>query len=199
MLAEEARDGRRAVGRAIAYPRAVVAATSKVKNGKVSEATLKDDNARVIDGYRDKLVKYVPVEATAFFALAYGKLGEQIDGDSQSGRWWWSLVLAIGALIAILFAGAGRRDREPFPWYFFVFAALAFLAWAVGTTGIAQEMFPDFLQEANDVVFAAAALVIPGLDQLLTRQKQHATNGSTTAGGTPSAVTPPGGGTPGPQ
>lgn len=168
------------MARAPSYPRSVIAGTSKVKDKKVKEADLTDDDKKVIDGYAEKLLKYVPVEATVFFALAYGKLQDHIDGVESSGRAWWALIFGIGALIAVVFAGAGKRNREPLPWYFFVLTVVAFVAWTVGTTTIAQEMFPEFLAEANDVVFAGAALLIPGVDQLLTRHKQHGGGDSAT-------------------
>lgn len=162
------------MARGIVYPPAVIADTSKVKNHKAPKPEpLTEGEEKLVDGYRDKLIKYVPVEATIFFALAYGKLGDQIEGSEGAGRGWWALILVVGALIAILFAGAGTRDRAPLPWYFYLLTAAAFVAWAIGTTGIAQEMFPEFLRDANDVVFAAAAFIIPGVDQLLTRGKEQ--------------------------
>jgi hypothetical protein len=161
--------------RQIVYPRAVVASTSRVRKGKVKlTAPPAHEPEKPTDGYRDKLVKYVPVEATVFFALAYGKLVDDLSVDKVSDRLWWVVILALAALIAVLFATTATGGRDPLPWYFYVLTSLAFLCWAFGTTGIGQELIKGWLVDANDIVLAAAAFIIPGIDEWFTRRRQQA-------------------------
>jgi hypothetical protein len=139
--------------------------------GKRKPARVVDEVQDDVDGYRDKVVKYVPVEATAFFTLAYGTLHEGLDVEKLSDRIWWILLLLLGGMIAVLFAGGAGRTRTPKPWYFYILVLAAFVAWAFGTTGVAQEIWADWLSEANDVVLAAAAFIVPGIDQWLTSSR----------------------------
>jgi hypothetical protein len=156
------------VARRIVYPKSLVRST---RAGKRKPGRVVDESQQDVDGYRDKLVKYVPVEATAFFTLAYGALHEALDVKNPSDRLWWILLLLLGGVIAVLFAGGAGRVRTPKPWYFYLLTSISFVAWAVGTTGVAQEIWTGWLSQANDVVLAAAAFLIPGLDQWLTTSR----------------------------
>ena len=156
------------MARRIIYPKTLVENTM---GGKRKPARVVDEVQDDVDGYRDKVVKYVPVEATAFFTLAYGTLHEGLDVEKLSDRIWWILLLLLGGMIAVLFAGGAGRTRTPKPWYFYILVLAAFVAWAFGTTGVAQEIWADWLSEANDVVLAAAAFIVPGIDQWLTSSR----------------------------
>jgi hypothetical protein len=158
------------VARRIIYPKALVQNT---RSAKKNPARVVDEEQADVDGYRDKLVKYVPVEATAFFTLTYGALHEGLDVENLSDRIWWILLLLVGGLIAVLFAGGAGRVRTPKPWYFYLLILVAFVAWAFGTTGAAEEIWADWLPEANDVMLAAAALIVPGVDQWLTSSRTN--------------------------
>ena len=117
------------------------------------------------DGYREKLVKYVPAEAVAFFAIAV-----QAINDSWPDLWRYA-VLGAGVVIALLYPTAANRDEPTVAWFFYPLAALSFLVWAFGTSSFGGDLF-DWPQGANKIVLAAAVPIIPGLDQLFVRLKK---------------------------
>ncbi len=114
------------------------------------------------DGYRDKLIKFVPAEAVAFFAVA-----NQVVDESWSDGWRWA-VLVFGSVIAVLYPTAVSRQAPTVAWFFYVLSAASFLAWAFGTSSYGGDLF-GWPQGANKIILAAAVPIIPALDDLFVR------------------------------
>jgi hypothetical protein len=116
------------------------------------------------DDYSSKLVKYIPGEVIAFFVPAYA-LAAQVP---ELWARWLVLVLCVLGTVGYLFARASKE--KPPRWYFYVLALLSFLAWAMGTSKVATELFrindPGVVSK---LIVTAAVFLIPLADELLTR------------------------------
>ena len=116
------------------------------------------------DGLPEKLVKYVPAETVAFFVAVSAAVGTQHEG-------WLIALFIIGALgtPAYLWAVAPSGSAAPHP-YFYALAIIAFVCWALGTSGSTQSLF-GLSQNLGGVVLASAAFVIPLADSVLQKLK----------------------------
>jgi hypothetical protein len=115
------------------------------------------------DGYLDKLVKYVPVEVVAFFTPLAALLG---------GRHGLLLAAAvIGLLATPLYLWNSTRDKpapeQPLPHFYFL-AAVAFVAWALGTS---QDLDAVFRLDTVIVAFmlGITVFVLPLADSVMAR------------------------------
>jgi peptidoglycan/LPS O-acetylase OafA/YrhL len=143
------------VDRTVVYE---ASAVKKTRPGRRANPQQRSDS----DRYRDKLIKFVPAEAVAFFAVA-----NQVIQDTWSDSWRW-VVLILGTLIAVLYPTAVSREAPTVAWFFYVLAALSFVAWALGTSSYGGELF-NWPEGANKIVLAAAVPIIPALDDLFVR------------------------------
>jgi peptidoglycan/LPS O-acetylase OafA/YrhL len=114
-----------------------------------------------VDEWGDKLVKYIPAEVLAFFIPAYAL----VETATPTGP---LVVFALGLVgtVAYLIARADRAD--PPRWYFYVLAALAFVAWAIGTTSIGSVLLhlPEWSAE---VTVLGGVFLIPLIDEIVTK------------------------------
>jgi uncharacterized membrane protein len=114
-----------------------------------------------VDEWGDKLVKYIPAEVLAFYIPSWAL----VDTATPLGQ-WLVFAIALAGTVAYLMARADRAD--PPRWYFYVLAALAFVAWAIGTTTSGGVLFhlPPWLAQ---ITVLAAVFLIPLLDEILTK------------------------------
>jgi hypothetical protein len=117
------------------------------------------------DGLPERLVKYVPAETLAFFV----PLASAIGGDRDV---LLVTVLAVGLAGTVgylwLHGQRAEPDVRPLP-HFYVLSALAFLAWAIGTSGNVSALV-RLDQVAAGVVLGLAVFLIPLLDEVLNRR-----------------------------
>jgi hypothetical protein len=116
------------------------------------------------DGLPERLVKYVPAETLAFFVPLAAALGP------DRGPWLITIVVAgaVGTAGYLWVAGQRTRpDERPLP-HFYVLAILAFLCWALGTSGGVAGLVGLDQTEAG-VVLGLAVFLIPLLDEVLNR------------------------------
>lgn len=114
------------------------------------------------DTYEDKLLKYVPVEVVAFYAVVYASVQREADWLK-----WFILLLGVFGTVGYLVA---RSDRSRPPrWYFYVLSVIAFLAWALGTSSVGQDLFA-FPDAAAKIMLPSGVFIVPLVDELLTRR-----------------------------
>jgi hypothetical protein len=109
------------------------------------------------DQYLAKLAKYVPGEVTAFYIGAYGL------ADSNAGR---CVILIIGVLATPMWAFAFSARRLAA--YFYLLSAAAFLAWAIGTSDVGNQLV-GLGQSSARLILVSAAFGIPLVDEVLTK------------------------------
>jgi len=128
-----------------------------------------ETGSRVPDDYKAKLVKYIPAEVIGFYLPAYALVTKSspivADTDKPTAQ-IIVLVVSLLGLIGYLFI---RSDKNSPPRiYFYLLAGLAFLAWAIGTSSVGQDVFhiPEWW---NELTVLAAVFLIPMLDEMITR------------------------------
>jgi hypothetical protein len=120
------------------------------------------------DDYLVKLAKYVPAEALAFFVPLSG-----IVGDSRPTLLW--IVLAVGAVgtVGYLWVAGQRADPDQRPLaHFYALGALAFLAWALGTSATVPGLI-GLDAMAGGVILGIAVFFIPLLDNVLNHVRNR--------------------------
>ncbi len=160
------------MARGLVYPLGEVS-PARTKHGRargVKEPSAEEDSGREpgtapreaekpADGYREKLVKYVPAEVVAGFIPLTAFIGTGEDA---------LLVLALAAG-AIATLGYLRKENlkvpsgQRAPFWAYALALWAFLAWALATSPPTAEVFGLSLKAAG-VILAISAFVIPALD-----------------------------------
>ncbi len=114
------------------------------------------------DTYEDKLLKYVPVEVVAFYAVVYASVQQEAD-------WLKWLILALGVFGTVGYLAARSDRSRPPRWYFYVLSVIAFLAWALGTSSVGQDLFA-FPDAAAKIMLPSGVFAVPLVDELLTRR-----------------------------
>lgn len=114
-----------------------------------------------VDEWGDKLVKYVPAEVLAFYIPAWAL----VETATPLGQWLVFAISLVGT-VAYLMARADRAD-PPRP-YFYVLAALAFIAWAIGTTTSGSVLL-HLPQWSAQITVLAAVFLIPLIDEIVTK------------------------------
>ena len=118
-----------------------------------------------VDGYVDKLIKYVPAEVVAIFAPLSAALA------SRHGLLMILAVICLVATPGYLFLTAQDKsaDLQPLPHYY-VLATIAFAAWALG---VSTELGSIVKLDAVEVglILGGSVLLIPLIDGLLARLK----------------------------
>lgn len=153
------------MNRAINYPRRAEALEVGAED-VAPEAPPDQVDKYQVDKYTEKLVKYVPAEVIAFFIPGYAL----VKGQGGSGGW---IVLALGLLgtVGYLFVRADPDSRPRA--YFYLLAALAFIGWAFGTTGVGTDLL-GLAEWMNDLSVLTAVFLIPLADEVLTKVTSHA-------------------------
>jgi hypothetical protein len=132
----------------------------------VEQARQRRMPAEEADGYKEKLIKYVPAEVLAFFVPVAAFVGSGEDG--------WLIAIFIVGVIGTL--GILRRNNlqvpvdQRAPWWNYVLAVAAFAAWALATSAATAEVV-GLDQKAVGLILAIAAFLIPALDFWGAEQK----------------------------
>jgi hypothetical protein len=110
------------------------------------------------DKYLDKLVKYLPAEVTAIAAAFFAAFSL-----TDAGLWIALIVLAlVNGVYLMVHAKASKTVPH---WYFYLLATIAFGAWAIATIDDVADAFNLDSDAQRAFVLAAAAFVIPLVDE----------------------------------
>jgi hypothetical protein len=113
------------------------------------------------DSFKEKLLKYVPAEAVAFYVPAYAI------AKDHGTAWCWT-ILIIGLVGTILYLLGTADSAKPAHWYFYVLSGVAFLVWAVTTSSVEADLFK--LEEwIAEILILIAVFLIPIIDNVVTR------------------------------
>ena len=120
------------------------------------------------DGYLEKLAKYIPGEVLAFYVPILAIAGVKSDKTALF------LVTAVGIVGTVVWLIANARSSSPAgqapPVWFYVLAAVAFVAWAIGTTPELASAL-GLTNVLASIVLPIAVFIIPGIDLALTPKK----------------------------
>jgi hypothetical protein len=110
------------------------------------------------DGYTERLSKYIPAEVLAAFLPLIGLT------ENQTGRLQIALLVGLAGTLVYLYIHARQTDasKRPRP-FFYLLAAIAFVAWAVGTSDAVRGLF-GWDETGAKFGLAIAAFSIPALD-----------------------------------
>jgi hypothetical protein len=154
--------------RAIVYDRPVKA-TSTTAAAHVDAASASDHTP---DGYWEKLAKYVPAEAIAFFTPLVA-----VWSPSHMAL---GLMIVLGAIanFLVLFGQSITLPTTcPRPhWYFYLLATVAFVAWALGTNRDVQALLGMNPAQAGSVL-GMVVFFVPRLDDLCVWSGQRLQRG----------------------
>ena len=119
--------------------------------------------AQPSDGFKEKLLKYIPGEVVAFFVPVTA-----IAGTDEDAILWVALVAGVIAAPVYLYIGSldvprARRTRG----WAYVLTVVSFLAWAFATSQPTADLI-GIDQGLAGVILAVAALFIPAIDVLVT-------------------------------
>jgi hypothetical protein len=114
------------------------------------------------DKYADKLVKFVPAEVVAFFAPIASLVRDRPALLVTAG------LVGLAATPAYLVVAARQlpRGQRP-PLHYYVLSSIAFIAWALGTSGLGALAGLD--ATASGFTLGVTVLLIPLADAVLTR------------------------------
>ena len=155
------------MARALVYPESVTRSHGNQPRGRGRNRPSRNRHQGDPDGYREKLIKYVPAEATAFFLPAAALLNAR-----DTGRLSWIVVLILGMVITVLFVGGTVSTENPLPpYYTYILAVAAFIVWSFGTTQIGSSLFDNWESAIADIAVGAGVFIIPGIDQFVTRRR----------------------------
>lgn len=125
-----------------------------------------DADIQTKDNYSDKLVKYIPAEVIAFYLPMYTYV---LSSVTVNGAVTSKTPLFVVLLISLLgVVGYMYVRRSPTTnWYFYALSAVAFLAWAIGTSSVGQNLFglPELY---NKVILMTGIFLVPMFDELLS-------------------------------
>jgi hypothetical protein len=114
------------------------------------------------DDYLEKLAKYVPAEVL----VPYLPLTALSNKEWQI---WASLIAGEVLTIGYLYAYGSRQEECCRPvWYYYLLAALAFPAWAVGASAATASVL-GIDAKSGGFILGFAAFVIPLVDVIMTR------------------------------
>ena len=114
------------------------------------------------DDYAGKLVKFVPAEVLAFFAPMAAAV------QSRKGLLIAATIVAFLATPAYLWYGAQKLPPQQQPLrHFYPLSAIAFLAWALGTSSLGSLIGLDSI--ATSFMLGTSVFLIPLADGLLEK------------------------------
>lgn len=125
------------------------------------------------DNFADKLVKYIPAEAIAFYTPMYAYVRTNVtatDGAVTKGPLVFVLLVTILGLLGYVYArhrSDNKTGAKITEWYYYPLAVLAFLCWAAGTSSVAQDLTP-LAGWWDKVILLAGVFLIPLLDELFS-------------------------------
>lgn len=124
-----------------------------------------DRRGEEADGYREKLLKYVPAEVLAFFVPA----SALVDADREELVLLIFFAGVVGTLLYLHLANRQVVPEQQAPWWNYGLAVAAFAVWALATSP-ATAALVNLDEQAVGVILAVGALLIPGADLLGTRE-----------------------------
>jgi hypothetical protein len=113
------------------------------------------------DDLTDKLTKYIPAPAIAFFLPTYQALGDTVERSRNI-----FVIGLVGTLLYLVIAHVAEKKATAI--YFFILGLVAFAVWAIGTSDVGGKLF-GLSQQDSRIILAAAIFLIPGIDVLITR------------------------------
>jgi hypothetical protein len=117
------------------------------------------------DNFPEKLVKYVPAEAIAFYAGATAAIG-----DKRAGI----IALLAAGVAGTLIYDLARGTRQNTRWYFYVLACVAFVSWALGSSAATDKAL-SIDEVTGSIILGVTVFLVPGIDELISRLAYHDT------------------------
>lgn len=137
---------------------------SAPKKGSLGPQDTNAPPALEVDGYLDKLAKYVPGEILVGFIPLYTLISTEFKDQALDIAHY--VLLGACALVSIGYAWI--RKLEPLPWFFYVLTVPAFFGWAIGTSTIAETLW-GWTDGISKLALIGCAMLIPFLDELATK------------------------------
>lgn len=116
------------------------------------------------DGLPEKLIKYVPAEALAFFVPVAAAIGT----GKESALIAAIIVAAVGSPLYLWVAASKATAAEKPKLHFYILAEAALVCWMLGTSGSVQALV-GVSATVGGVVLAGAAFLVPVIDEALTK------------------------------
>ncbi len=125
-----------------------------------------DPDVQTKDNYSDKLVKYIPAEVIAFYLPMYTYVLSSVTENGEITSKTPLFVVLVISLLGLVGYMYVRRSSTT-NWYFYALSAVAFLAWAIGTSPVGQNLF-DLPELYNKVILMTGIFLVPMFDELLS-------------------------------
>ena len=120
------------------------------------------------DGYKEKLVKYVPAEVIAFFTPITAFIGA-----GEDGLLIVALVAGVVGTVAYIYRQNQKIPAEKqAPVWSYLLAIWAFLAWGLATSPVTADVLGLSLKGAG-IILGISAFLVPALD-FWTAEKEAA-------------------------
>lgn len=124
-----------------------------------------------VDGFMEKVAKYLPAESITITTLAFAAL------TPKGAAVWWLVVAGAVANVLYLFGTAlqARKEAPMPPFYFYVLSAAALTLWSiavVSVVGTEAGIKGSNAEAQKTFVLALAAFAIPLADVVITGLKE---------------------------
>jgi hypothetical protein len=112
-----------------------------------------------VDGYAEKLTKYIPAEVIAFFAPIASVLASRVE------LLWSTAAIGVIATPAYLFLSAKSlpREKQPRP-HFYILSVVAFIVWALATSALGKQANLDPI--STSFLLGVTVFLLPAVDGL---------------------------------
>ncbi|MEO0759718.1 MAG: hypothetical protein AAFY78_22915 [Cyanobacteria bacterium J06648_16] len=115
-----------------------------------------------IDGYFDRLLKYIPADVVGLWLTGSGIIRSQADASSRAGALW--LLFVVGIVFAFLWTRKQTSEPgKPIPWRQIWLACGSFLVWVFAIGGPFAELpfYQPWYGSLLLVIYTSAIPLLP--------------------------------------
>lgn len=140
-------------------------AAKRRASGKRGGGTAGEGSDEAVDGYLEKLVKYVPAEIVTAFTLLATIASER----ATPALLWATFAFGIVTTPLLLYGTTRSKEQKHRPkFWMYLLSALAFVIWAVYMNDGVRELFPTAIDQAwATFLLVAGVIIIPAVDEIL--------------------------------
>jgi hypothetical protein len=140
-------------------PRTIVYPVVQKETVTFGGAVAKPSSSAAVDGYTEKLTKYIPAEVIAFFAPVGSLL------ESRVGLLWFAAAIGLIATPGYLFLSAKNfpPEKQPRP-HFYAFSVVSFVVWALATSTLGKQLNLDAI--STSFLLGVTVFLLPLVDGL---------------------------------